>query len=103
MKQREKRIFSSSENPDIAPETADNWAHKENWLEILMAENKNYNPQKLISKPVSGTKDFNAKTILQLGAFLDKESAAKEWQTLSLEFPELQKVSTIIRKQAATV
>ena len=98
---KEKNASSLSENPDIAQETADNWAHKENWLEILMAENKNYNPQKLISKPVSGTKDFNAKTILQLGAFLDKESAAKEWQTLSLEFPELQKYQPLYEQTSA--
>lgn len=71
-------------NLDYLPEEPDNWAHKENWLEDLMKETKTNikkNTNK-ISKP---------KTKIQLGSFIDKNTAIEEWKKLSTKYTELSK------------
>ena len=74
----------------------ENWAHKENWLEDLMAEKQSPQSEKIMSKPLTipKTKTTPNKTV-QLGSFLDKETAQKEWYQLTKDFPELSKYTPL--------
>ena len=85
--------------PDIEKisETKSGWAHNENWLEELMHENPMPATPKLMSKaPLSG--DYDRKTVMQLGAFLDEDTAVREWKRLSADFPELNKYTPVYEK-----
>lgn len=98
---KEKNSSQTLQETDFIEENPNSWAHKENWLEALMAETKNKSPKKVSSPAVSGRMDFNSKTILQLGAFLDKESAINEWNKLSAKFSELQKYQPVYEQTSA--
>ncbi len=67
----------------------ENWAHKENWLEDLMAEKQTPQPEKIMSKPLTSITKTSSLKNLQLGSFLDRETAQKEWEHLTKDFPEL--------------
>lgn len=65
------------------------WAHKDNWLENLINENPQPAKPLLMSKPLSSQKDYDRSTIMQLGSFLEQETAQKEWKKLTSEIYEL--------------
>ena len=77
-------VEKTSINPDYQPEEPDNWAHKENWLEELMNETKTNSSKKTNNKS-------KPKTKMQLGSFIDKNTAIEEWKKLSSKYNELSK------------
>ena len=83
---------------DVLKNNKNDWAHKENWLEDLMAEKTQKSSQKLMSKPRETSTDYNAKKTLQLGAFLDKQAAADYWFKISKEFSDLQKYQPLYQQ-----
>lgn len=78
------------------PEEENSWAHSENWLEELMSQPQ---PTTALPKrptaPAKNKTDYNRYTVLQLGAFIEKSTAEKEWQNLSSAFPELKKYTPV--------
>ena len=62
------------------------WAQKENWLEELIDENPGVAAPDL--KPVSPAAAAKY-TVMQLGAYAQKENAEQDWRELSAKFPEL--------------
>lgn len=83
------------EHNDFLPEEEkedNSWAHSENWLETLMSEPRSATPLPKHQATASQPKiDYNLYTVLQLGAFVEKNTAEEEWQKLSSIFPELKK------------
>lgn len=88
-----------------AEEARDNdWAKKENWLEVLMekkdnpsADSKVINvaategvPEDAFSPYVQG--DFNNKKIMQLGSYAKRENADMEWKMLQELYPDFRGV-----------
>ena len=85
----------------------EDWAKGENWLEQLVDERKQLghnaldghiseNTKAMTTKVVANTKtiptaavDYNKRKVLQLGAYLKKESADMEWKMLKQIYPEL--------------
>lgn len=66
------------------------WAQKENWLEEVMEAPKKQviKEKKIMSKPL--LRNNNKLKLMQLGAFLEKSTAEKEWKQLIVDVPELQ-------------
>lgn len=93
----QKASLDKKENYDFS-NTENNWAHKENWLEDLMAEKPQAPSRKLISQPRESSTDYDTKKVLQLGAFLDKTAAAEYWLKISKEFSGLQKYQPMYQK-----
>ena len=95
--------FSKIQTKSTSHKENNHWAEGENWLENLMTTSqKNSNKPKIMSKPLSLRIDYNKFTILQIGAYLDKSTAEKEWKKLSSEFSELQKYQPIYEKNYVT-
>ena len=103
-------ISMISNSPDIQPQQKDwevkdeDWAKGENWLEQLVDERKQLGKNALDGHVSENTRittnieshnnkvtsDYNQRKILQLGAYLQKESADLEWKMLRHIYPELQ-------------
>ena len=86
------------------PEKPNSWAHQDNWLEELMAEKQSASTTpKLMSRTLTNlAEDYNTKKIMQLGAFLDTQTAEKEWQKITSDFPELKNKTPIYEKTEVT-
>jgi len=95
--------FSKTQTKSTSHKENNHWAEGDNWLENLMTTSeKRSNKPKIMNKPRSSRTDYNKSTILQMGAYLDKSTAEKEWQKLSSEFSELQKHQPIYEKNYIT-
>lgn len=71
---------------------AKHWTSGDNWLEKVMAEPQTPpqpQPQKFMSKPLGNRVDYNQRKTMQLGAYVEKSAAEKNWQELCAAFPEL--------------
>ena len=86
---KEKTSYSSSQNNTDLTQTNSGWAHGENWLEDLMSQNPIPATPKLMSSNKTSMQDCNQKHSMQLGAYLNEETAKKEWNKLIADFPEL--------------
>lgn len=101
---QQKKAVSEENNPLIFRQEAEAstaWAHGENWLETLMAQNPKPASPVLMSKKAATNKDYNQNTTLQLGAFLDKETAEAEWLKLKNIYPELQSYTPVYEPTSA--
>ena len=80
--------------------TGNTWAKKDNWLEILIDQGgeKKETPITLPDKP-KGEFDpyvgaeYDAMTVMQLGAYRQRQSADIEWQMLKEIYPEFAEIS----------
>jgi len=80
------------------------WAKKENWLEILVegsAETQNPSSQ---AKSYEGNFDlyegvqYDKKTIMQLGSYREKSNADLDWKMLKQLYPELRRFNPAVEK-----
>ncbi|MBQ8465426.1 MAG: hypothetical protein IJ545_05395 [Alphaproteobacteria bacterium] len=94
----QKTFSQKNKESDLLETNQNDWAHKENWLEDLMTSKAATSSQKIMSRPREESTDYNAKKTLQLGSFLDKESAAEYWLKISKEFTVLQKYQPFYQK-----
>ncbi len=85
--EKQTSYVSLQNSSDLAENTS--WAHGENWLEDLMSKNPIPTTPKLMSSAQTAPQNYNQKTSMQLGAYLNEETAQKEWNKLITDFPEL--------------
>lgn len=85
--EKQTSYVSAQNSSDLAENTG--WAHGENWLEDLMSKNPIPTTPKLMSSAQTTPQNYNQKTSMQLGAYLNEETAQKEWNKLITDFPEL--------------
>lgn len=78
-----------------------NWAHQENWLEELMSEQQKPLQTQLMSKNSSKTINYNEKSTMILGSFLNTATADKEWLEMKKLCPELEQYTPIYEKTSA--
>jgi len=100
--QKNQKLEKTAETNNI-PKNKEHWTKGDNWLEELMSSPQPLpSPTKTKSTPINNPIDYNKFTILQLGAYIEKETAEKEWKKLSAQFPELRKYQPIYEKNYIT-
>ena len=93
-------LSKAEEQQEKEKNTGNTWAKKDNWLEILIDQGgeKKETPITLPNKP-KGEFDpyvgaeYDAMTVMQLGAYHQRQSADIEWQMLKEIYPEFAEIS----------
>lgn len=80
------------------------WAKKENWLEILVEGQGNTKGESASANRYIGNFDpyegaeYNKRKILQLGSYREKANADLDWKMLKELYPELRQYSPVVEK-----
>lgn len=92
-------LAKADEHVKTIKNTGNTWAKEDNWLEVLIDQGgkKEEKPITLPLKPLGDFdpyegEEYNKMTIMQLGAYRQKENAHIEWQMLKEIYPEFSNV-----------